>query len=121
MRNGTRIFLVSLSLVIPLTLFGVTPVLGHGGGNFPFGDHYRIPYTEADVSMRLLGVEVPLEDAFEINVSETETNSSMTIIIEVRPNSGRVQGLYLEKQAVFYSSKGDQDPREFCSSGLFLK
>ena len=119
MFRNSQIYKVFFIIFIFLTFsfWNFIPVLGHGG-NADTDAHYQISYSENDVSMKVSNIQIPLGGALEINVSITNINKSMTIIIEVAKNGGTVWGLYLENQSTYYNAKNSTDPQLFSTNGL---
>jgi hypothetical protein len=109
------IFILTAYIVMGSSLVGA-----HTGNPATGDNHYQVPFTKNDISMEL-SLSMKNGDIKEFNVSITPENASMTIIIEVTPNSGSLWGVYLENHSHYYSVKNTTiDPTYFCSSGVRL-
>ncbi|MFQ5976652.1 MAG: hypothetical protein ACE5OZ_00820 [Candidatus Heimdallarchaeota archaeon] len=67
-------------------------------------DHYRVEFSPDAVSMNLT-IMMRRGEIKEFNVSVENDNSSMTLIIEILHDSGRLWGLYFEENTTYYAAK----------------
>jgi hypothetical protein len=121
-QMSKRNYLPVLTIIFVLLMIfspSLYKITGHGGNSGSSDDHYQVPYSDNDVSMKIERIEISLGSSVEYNVSITEENKTMTIIVAVHRNTGSLWGLYFENISTYYTAKnGSLDPQIFCSTDL---
>lgn len=75
-------------------------------------NHYEVNLTQADVLINQT-ITMKRGDLVEINISITDTNTSLTVIVDILNDSGRLWGLYIEPLNQYYKAKAADSFKNF--------